>query len=69
VADFYCPKLRLVVEIDGDSHYSDEAAQYDAKRTNYFHTQGITVLRFTNEEVMKNIEGVLESIVDTIPHP
>ena len=59
IADFYCPELKLVIEIDGDSH-ADEAAQaYDAERTLYPQSLGLTVLRFTNQAVMQETEAVL----------
>jgi very-short-patch-repair endonuclease len=58
IADFYCPELKLVIEVDGDSHSSADAQAYDAKRTNFMKSLGITTLRFANDEVMNNLEGV-----------
>jgi len=52
----------LAVEIDGDSHYTPEAVEYDRARTAYLGRFGIEVLRFTNLEVGENVEGVLMSI-------
>ena len=66
IADFYCPKLKLVIEIDGESHFNDEAIEYDRIRTEYFNSLGIKVIRFTNTEVMKNIEGVLIKILEKL---
>ncbi len=62
IADFYCTKLKLVIEIDGESHFNDEAIEYDSIRTNFFKSLGIEVIRFNNDEVMTNIEGVFEII-------
>ncbi|MBN1468983.1 MAG: endonuclease domain-containing protein [Fusobacteriaceae bacterium] len=62
IADFYCTKLKLVIEIDGESHFNDEAIEYDSIRTNFFKSLGIGVIRFNNDEVMTNIEGVFEII-------
>ena len=62
IADFYCSPYRLVIELDGDSHYSDRARQYDERRTGRLETLGIRVVRFTNTEVMQNFEGVCAEI-------
>ncbi len=67
IVDFYCPSLKLALEIDGDSHFMNEAAQtYDQERTRYLTQLGIDVLRFTNLEVMKNLDGVLAVIMARI---
>jgi very-short-patch-repair endonuclease len=60
IADFYCPKANLVVEVDGDSH--DEREDYDARRTHWMTQQSLRVLRFTNDDVLKHLEAVVESI-------
>lgn len=59
VVDFYCPERKLVIELDGDSHFSDAAINYDSHRDQFIRAQGMQVLRFTNLEVMENIDGVL----------
>ena len=56
IVDFYCSKLLLVIEIDGDSHARQEA--YDHQRTRRLEALGLTVIRYTNRDVMQNIEGV-----------
>lgn len=67
IVDFYCPEVKLVIEIDGDSHYLDvEAIKKDQTRDEGLKKLGITVLRFTNLEVMRNTEGVFEKIRETI---
>ncbi len=66
IADFYCPKAKLAIEIDGGHHFSGEAIEYDKERDAYISSFGIIVLRFTNDEVLRNIEGVVEVIESTI---
>ena len=58
VADFFCPRFNLVVEVDGDSHFDEEAQRYDEERTAYFAGIGLKEIRFTNVDVLKNIENV-----------
>ena len=62
IADFYCSAHRLVIELDGDSHYGDRAQQYDERRTGQLEVLGIRVVRFTNTDVMQNFEGVCGEI-------
>ncbi len=63
IVDFYCAELNLAIEIDGDSHFSDEGKEKDTIRDAFIEALGIKVLRFTNEEVMKQTESVLERII------
>ncbi len=63
VVDFYCPQVKLVIEIDGQSHYVGDAPMQDKVRQEEIEALGIKILRFTNREVMDNTEGVLEEIV------
>ena len=61
IVDFFCAKSKLVVEVDGDSHA--EQVAYDAERTRWLNEEKrYRVIRFTNREVLRNIEGVLEVI-------
>jgi very-short-patch-repair endonuclease len=60
IADFFCHAARIVVEVDGDSH--EERVEYDAKRTYWMSQEGLSVIRFTNDEVLKNLDGVLAMI-------
>ena len=62
ILDFFCPQIKLAVELDGGQHAEEENMEYDAIRTDYLKGIGIEVLRFWNNEVMKNIEGVLQVI-------
>ncbi len=65
-ADFYCAGAKLVVEIDGASHMTNEAQEYDAKRNLWMHQQGIRVLRFTCERVEHQTESVINQIKDAL---
>ena len=67
IVDFYCPKLKLVIEIDGDSHYTENAQKYDKERTAILQGYGLTVIRFNNQDVLDNITGVVALIEDLIP--
>ena len=62
VADFYCNESKLVIELDGNFHTEAETKEYDKSRTNLLNELGITVLRFWNEEVIKDPGKVLEKI-------
>src|SRR3954466_126086 len=62
IADFVCMSVKLVVELDGESHDFDERQRADQKRDVFFQSEGFQVLRFTNEQVMSNLEGVVETI-------
>jgi very-short-patch-repair endonuclease len=61
IVDFYCAALKLAIEIDGDSHASQ--VEYDAARTAYLEERGCTVIRFTNEQVRRQLDAVLDEIV------
>jgi len=58
IVDFYCAALKLVVEVDDDSHYSGDAMTYDHERTVFLESLGIRVLRFTNTEVLYQTDAV-----------
>jgi very-short-patch-repair endonuclease len=62
IADFYCASARLVIEIDGDSHAEPDQAEYDSARTRWLEVRGYRVIRFHNNDVHANIEGVLRAI-------
>lgn len=63
VVDFYCPDARLAVELDGTFHGSEKQAVKDSLKQDYIEGLGITILRFYNDDVLKNIEGVLTAIL------
>lgn len=54
IVDFYCPVLKFIIEVDGRQHYDEDARKYDAKRTAYAESFGITVFRVTNEQIHNN---------------
>ena len=58
IADFYCQKARLVIELDGDQHFQPDAVDYDARRDEFMKKYGFTVLRYTNVEINTNFDGV-----------
>jgi very-short-patch-repair endonuclease len=60
VVDFYCAAKKLAIELDGHQHESN--AEYDIERTNYLNNFGVTVIRFSNEEVSFSIISVVDSI-------
>jgi len=62
ILDFFSPAIKLVVEVDGDSHCIEKGTMYDMGRTSYLVGLGLTVLRFTNREVLDNLQGVDDSI-------
>ena len=66
VIDFYCPKLKLAVEIDGDVHNLPDQKEYDAKRQKYLESFGITFIRITNEEFLGNPNMAFQKIKDVI---
>jgi len=62
VVDFYCPALKLAIEIDGDSHFQPGEQAKDRRRERHIESFGIQFLRFRNNEVRENLVGVLEAI-------
>jgi cyclase len=66
IADFYCHKAKLIIEVDGGYHNLPEQYLYDKSRDVELEELGLKVIRFTNEEVMNNIELVLKTIENEI---
>jgi very-short-patch-repair endonuclease len=66
IVDFYCPKAKLVIEVDGGQHFSDDMIKYDKERDTYINSLGLTVLRFTNNEVLRKIDRVIKVIESKI---
>src|SRR5256885_2096008 len=60
IADFYCAEVKLIVELDGESH--NEKETYDERRTKLFKREGCCVIRFINGDVHKHLDGVVEAI-------
>ncbi|MCL4135486.1 UNVERIFIED_CONTAM: hypothetical protein GTU68_067449 [Idotea baltica] len=64
ILDFYCPSERLAIELDGDHHFSPAGWLHDQERDDALKKQGITVLRFENDEVFHALEALLERVAD-----
>ena len=62
IVDFYIAEAKIVIELDGSQHYNDNDRLKDAERDMYLSSLGITVLRYSNLDVMRNFEGVCEDI-------
>lgn len=70
VIDFYCPEIKLAIEVDGETHSSDEEIEYDQNRQTELEDFGISFLRITNEEIFGNIHNVIlkiETVIDETP--
>ena len=62
VLDFYCPVLKLCIEVDGEIHQRTDVFEKDTERTSFLGSNGIKVIRFTNDEIENDISDVLERI-------
>lgn len=70
IADFCCPEKRLIIELDGSQHYYEDGLEYDKIRDTYLKSLDYTVLRFSNNDVIKSLDGVIMKIqeyLDTSP--
>jgi very-short-patch-repair endonuclease len=66
VADFVCHAAKLVIELDGGQHFSDDGERADTRRSAAIEAKGFKVLRFSNDDVMTNRAGVLETIAAAV---
>lgn len=62
IVDFYCPEKKLIIEIDGDIHFYDRSIGSDKIRENYFKKLGLAIKRYTNSDVIKNLDNALENL-------
>jgi len=69
IVDFYCPALRLVIEVDGEQHYTEEGKAYDAERNAILQGYGLRVVRFRNEEVLHHFKSVRQRIEAALRSP
>jgi len=77
IADFYCHKAKLIIEIDGSQHYTETGKNKDEFRTNVLEGYNLKIIRFTNSQINKNFAGVCayidmivkREIADKLPHP
>jgi len=69
ILDFYCAKARLVIEVDGDSHFNEDAVKYDKARSKLLENYGLKIMRVTNKDIKCRFSGVCEAIEKIImPH-
>ena len=66
IADFYCHKAKLVIELDGSQHFTEEGLDYDKERTDILQAYDLTIIRFRNYEIDKNFNYVCKVIDDFI---
>ncbi len=66
IVDFFCPRAKLVIEVDGSHHLVGEKIEYDRIRVEYLSSLGLRVMRFTNTDVLTHINGVIESIIENM---
>ena len=69
ILDFYCPKIKLCIELDGSLHKIKENRDYDKNRDEYLKNKNIRTIRFWNSEIEKNIKIVLEKIKSILSFP
>ena len=63
IVDFFCPELMLAIEVDGANHFfDDKSTKYDLERQDFLEIQGVRVLRIGDDEIIKNLDGVMETI-------
>jgi very-short-patch-repair endonuclease len=66
IVDFYCPEQSLVIEVDGDSHADADQIVKDQLRDRYFQSLGLRVIRYINDDILKNLDGVLEDLAQRL---
>jgi cyclase len=66
IVDFYCAKIKLVIEVDGNIHDIPENKVYDIGRSQILNDFGITVIRFSNDQIIDGIKNVIETIKETV---
>ena len=75
IVDFYCPERSLVIEVDGDAHADEKQVTKDRQREKHLRSLGLQVIRYRNNDVLNNLDGVLEDLyrkvvlASTSPHP
>ncbi len=69
IVDFCCADARLIIELDGGQHTEEESAAHDAARTRFLQESGYRVVRFWNNEVFENLDGVMQTIWAKVQDP
>ena len=63
IVDFYCPAAKLVIELDGGQHYAESQQSADSKRDDFLKSKGLRVLRFSDTDVLKDTDAIMEEIM------
>ena len=66
IADFYCSELLLVIEVDGESHFTPQQILYDEARTQFLNSLNIKVIRMSNHDIQNNLEGARAYLLEQI---
>jgi very-short-patch-repair endonuclease len=66
IVDFYAPEEKLVIEVDGGQYYEEDGLEYDEARDAFLEGQGLKVIRFSNLNVLKNINGIVEKVIEVV---
>jgi len=66
IVDFYCPAIKLVIEIDGEQHETHDGLEYDSHRDSVLHSYGLTVLHVKNLDVLERFDNVRRIVLDTV---
>jgi very-short-patch-repair endonuclease len=66
IVDFYCPRSKLIIEVDGGQHYQDEGDRRDKVRDDYMKNLGMRILRVSDREVLQNLNGVVERVYEVL---
>ncbi|RPH93641.1 endonuclease domain-containing protein [candidate division KSB1 bacterium] len=66
IVDFYSPDLGLVIEVDGDTHTTEDAIHYDASREEFLRAQGLHIRRYKNSDILTNLDSVLADLYQVI---
>lgn len=63
IVDYYCPELKLIIEIDGDVHALDERKEKDKERQKYLESLTFRMIRYSNDDILKNLNGVMTHLI------
>lgn len=66
ILDFYCPEKKIVIEVDGGQHYLEDTIEYDNNRTTFLLKCELYILRYSNNDILNNIDSVLQDILNHI---
>ena len=66
ILDFYCPTIRIAIELDGSQHMENKQKEYDDERTKFLEANRIRVLRFWSNDVIRNLQGVMERVLEEV---